>query len=104
MMRATSGIARVENSVSPRGLDHLPNALDVGNECHVEHAVGFVDHQQFDAGEQQPAAFGMVEQTAGVAIRTSTPRVVGVLVAERNAADQECHVEFLPGACLRTAP
>ena len=35
----------------------------------------------------------------GVAISTSTPRVsLAVLVAERDAADQECDVEFLAGA------
>ena len=44
--------------------NQLADALDVGNEAHVEHAVGFVDDQQFDAGEQQPAALGMVEQPA----------------------------------------
>ena len=30
----------------------LADALDVGNEAHVEHAVGLVDDQHFDAGEQ----------------------------------------------------
>ena len=43
----------------------LADALDVGNEAHVEHAVGFVDHQQLDAGEQEPSALEMVEQAAG---------------------------------------
>ncbi len=36
-----------------------------GNEAHVEHAVGFVDDEDFDAGEQQLAALEMVEQPAG---------------------------------------
>ena len=30
--------------------------LDVGDEAHVEHAVGFVDHQKIEAGEQDLAA------------------------------------------------
>src|SRR5262245_22096360 len=29
----------------------LADALDVRNEAHVEHAVGFIDHQELDAGE-----------------------------------------------------
>ncbi len=29
--------------------DELADALDVGNEPHVQHAVGFVDHEQLDA-------------------------------------------------------
>jgi predicted transcriptional regulator len=56
---------RREEQRLPRERDHLADALDVGNEAHVEHAVGFVDDQQFDAGQQQAAALGMVEQPAG---------------------------------------
>ena len=67
----------------------LADALDVGDEAHVEHAVGFVDHQDLDAGEQQFAALEMIEQPArrcdhhiGAAID------LGCLFVERNAADQ----------------
>jgi hypothetical protein len=45
--------------------DEFDDALDVGNEAHVEHPVGFIDDQQFDAGHQQLAAFGVIEQAAG---------------------------------------
>jgi hypothetical protein len=30
---------------------HGEDALDVGDEAHVEHAVGFVEHQHLDLGE-----------------------------------------------------
>ena len=67
----------------------LADALDVGNEAHVEHAVGFVDDQQFDAGEQQPAALEMIEQAAGRGDQhVDAARELGVLVVERDAADQ----------------
>ena len=90
---------RGEEQRLPRERDHLADAFDVGNEAHVEHAVGFVDHQQFDAGEQEPAAFGVVEQPAGGCDQdVDAARQLGVLVAERDAADQERDVEFLAGA------
>ena len=79
--------------------NELADALDVGNEAHVQHAVGFVDHQQFDAGEQQAAALGMVEQPAGGCDQdVDAARQLGILVAERDAADQQRDVELLPGA------
>ena len=31
----------------------LADALDIGDEAHVEHAVGLVDDQHLDAGQQQ---------------------------------------------------
>ena len=90
---------RGEEQRLPRERDQLADAFDVGNEAHVQHAVGFVDHQQFDAGEQQAAALGMVEQPArGCDQHVDAARQLGVLVAERDAADQQRDVEFLPGA------
>ena len=90
---------RGEEQRLPRERDHLADALDVRDEAHVQHAIGFVDHQQFDAGEQQPAAFGVVEQPAGGCDQdVDAARQLGVLVAERDAADQECDVEFLADA------
>ena len=90
---------RGEEQGLPGERDQLADALDVGNEAHVQHAVGFVDDQQFDAGEQQAAALGMVEQPAGGCDQhVDAARQLGVLVAERDAADQERDVEFLAGA------
>ena len=41
------------------------DALDVGNEAHVEHAVGFVEHEDLDAREVDVALADVVEQAAG---------------------------------------
>src|ERR1019366_7614193 len=91
------GHRRGEEQRLPRKGDHLADAFDVGNEAHVQHAVGFVDHQQFDAGQQQSAAFGMVEQPAGGSDQdVDAAGQLGGLVAEGNAADQERDVELLP--------
>ena len=48
-----------------RERNELADALDVGDEPHVQHTVGFIDHQELDPGEQQPPALEMVEQAAG---------------------------------------
>ena len=90
---------RGEEQGLPRERHQLADAFDVGDEAHVQHAVGFVDDQQFDAGEQQPAAFGVVEQAAGGRDQdVDAAGQFGVLVAERDAADQERDVEFLADA------
>jgi hypothetical protein len=47
--------------------------LDVGDEAHVEHPVGFVDDQQLAAGEQILPRPNRSISRPGVAIRTSTP-------------------------------
>ncbi len=38
---------------------------DVVDEAHVEHAVGFVEHQELDLAELQPVALDEIEQAAG---------------------------------------
>src|SRR6185437_2045971 len=38
------------------------DALDVGDEAHVEHAVGLVDDEKFDAGKEKAPALEMVEE------------------------------------------
>ena len=79
----------------------LADALDVGNEAHVEHAVGLVDHQQLDAGEQQPSALEMVEQPTGRRDEdVDAAGELGILVVERHPADHQRDVELLPGAVL----
>ena len=70
--------------------------LDVGDEAHVEHAVGFVDHQDLDVVQQDAAALDVVEQPArrgdqhvGAALEDA------LLVGEAHAADQQRHVELV---------
>jgi hypothetical protein len=72
------------------------DALDVGDEAHVEHAVGFVDHQDLDVVQQDAAALDVIEQAArggdqhvGAALQDA------FLVGEAHAADQQRHVELV---------
>ena len=74
----------------------LADALDVGDEAHVEHAVGLVDDEDLDAGQEQLAAIEEVEQAS----RRGDEHVgaahdFGFLVAESDAADQEGDVQFV---------
>ena len=68
--------------------------LDVGDEAHVEHAVGLVDHQQLAVGEHDLAAAEQVHQPA----RGGDQHVDALferlhLIAHLNAADQQRHRE-----------
>ena len=66
------------------------NSLNVGNEAHVEHAVGFVDHHDLDAGHQQLAALEMVQQAAGRGDQdVDAPIKLQLLVPKGDAADQQ---------------
>src|SRR5262249_54519583 len=81
--------------------DERSDALDVRNESQVEHAVGLVDDEELDAGEQQASALEVVEQAAGRRDQhIDAARELQVLVVERDAADQQRDVELLLGAVL----
>ncbi len=74
----------------------LADALDVGNEAHVQHAVGFVDDEQLNAGEQQAATLEMVEQAAGRCDEhVNAAHQLGVLIAEGDAANEQRHVQLM---------
>ena len=45
--------------------DDLHDALDIGDEAHIQHAVGFIDHQQLAIRHQDAAAIKQIEQAAG---------------------------------------
>ena len=76
--------------------NQLADALDVGDEAHVEHAVGLVDDQKLDAGEQQPAALVMIEQPARRRDQhiDAAPEL-GILIVERDTADDQRDVELV---------
>ena len=84
-----------ENSRVCRDLRQLrADFLDVGDEAHVEHAVGFVDDQQVAAVEHDLAAAEQVHQPA----RRGDQHVDALferlhLVAHLHAADQQRHRE-----------
>ena len=77
----------------------LADALDVGNEAHVEHPVGFVDDQDLDRVQEQAAALGEIEQASGRRDDdVGAARDLGLLIAERDAADQQREVELVVDA------
>ena len=79
-----------KNSVCRSLRQHGDDALDVVDEAHVEHAVGFVEHQHLDLVEAQRALVDEVEQAARRghqhvdAVRQRTD-----LLVDRHAADGE---------------
>src|ERR1700722_6976576 len=74
----------------------LADALDVGDETHVEHAIGLVDDEELDAAEQEPSALVMVEQAAGRRDQhVAAAHQLGVLIVERDAADDQRDVELV---------
>ncbi len=54
-----------EQQVLPPLRQDGENALDVADETHVEHAVGFVQHQDLDVAQVHRALAHVVEQAAG---------------------------------------
>jgi hypothetical protein len=69
-----------------RGLD---DGFDVFDEAHVQHAVGFVQHQHFQAGEVNTARAHVVHQTARSGHDQVDRAGQGAgLVAEGGAANQ----------------
>ncbi len=58
------GERRGEQQVLPLLRQQRKHALDVGNEPHVEHAVGLVEHEGLDARKVDVALLLMVEQAA----------------------------------------
>jgi hypothetical protein len=79
----------------PQGRQHADDLLDIGDEAHVEHAVGFVDHQQAGLGQQQAAALEQVDQPArgrDQHVDAAIQRVL--LLGHALAADQQRVVQF----------
>ena len=82
----------------------LADALDVGDEAHVEHTVGLVDDEDLDAGEQQLAALEEVEQAARRRDQhVGAAHDLGFLVAEGDAADQQRDIELVVDAIFGEA-
>jgi hypothetical protein len=70
--------------------------LDVGDEAHVQHAVGFIDHQHVAAVEHDLAALEQVHQPPGRRdqhINAALQRLH--LIAHLHAADQQRHLEIM---------
>ena len=86
---------RKEQRLAPRR-QQPADALDIGDEPHVEHAVGFIDHEDIDAGEQDPATLELIEHAAGRGDQHVGATIEHlVLVLEADAADQQSHAELV---------
>ena len=85
----------------PVAREQADDALDVGDEAHVEHAVGLVDDEHLDVGQQQAAALEQVDQPARRGdqhVDAAHQRVL--LVAQALAADEQRVVELQVFAVL----
>ena len=72
------------------------DALDVRNEAHVEHAVRFVDHQQFASVKEDVAAIKQIHQPPGRGNQHVDAFFERLhLITHRNAADQQGHGELV---------
>ena len=90
---------RREEQGLARERHQLADALDVRNEAHVEHPVGFVDDQDLDRVEEQAAASGEIEQASGCCDDyVGATRDLGFLIAERDAANQKRKVQLVVDA------
>ena len=93
----SGGMVAEKNSVWRVNGTKLADALDVGNEAHVEHSVRFVDDQDLDRVQEQAAASGEIEQASGCCDDhvVGDARFLGFLIAERDAANQQCEVQLV---------
>ena len=75
--------------------EQADDAFDIGDEAHVEHAVGFVDDEQLGVRQQDAAAFDEVDEAAGGGdehVDAAGERVL--LIRHAFAADDEDVVEL----------
>ena len=82
--------------------DVLEHALDVGKKAHVEHAVGFVEHEMFDLVELRVRLLEVIEQAARRGDDDVDARAERVLLRahadaaeDRRAGDRRVHGDFL---------
>src|SRR5215471_6885505 len=76
--------------------NEFADAFNVGDETHVQHAIGFIDDEKFDARHQQPAAFTMIQQSARRRDQyVDATHQFAVLIVIGDAADQERDIELV---------
>ena len=88
------GMVAEKNSVCRLLAQHGDDPLDVMDEAHVEHAVGFVQHQHLDLVEAQRALVDEIDQAAGRGHEHfDAVRQRAHLPVDRHAADGQCNRE-----------
>ncbi len=100
------GHGRREKQRLPRCGQQLADALDVGDEAHVEHAVALVDDDDFHRRKQQLTAPGVIEQAPRRGDQHVRAAIeLAELVVEGHTADQQRHGQLVVDAelleCLR---
>ena len=94
--RISGGMVAEKNSVWRIFGSSADDALDIGDEAHVEHAVGLVDDQDLDVGQQDLAALEQIEQAARRGDQHVDAAVeLALLVGEAFAADQQRHGQLV---------
>ena len=89
---------REEQRLAGEG-EELHDTLDIGNEPHIEHPVGFIDDEDLDTGKKQPATLEVIEQPPRRGDEhVGAARDLLVLFVERHAAEEECHCQLVVGA------
>ena len=95
---------RREEQRLPARRQQLADLLDVGDEAHVEHAVGLVDDEDLDAHQHDASALEMVEQASGRSDQHVDAAVELLdLIVHRHAADQQRQVQLVVDAVLLEA-
>ena len=90
---------RGEEQRLPARRQQLADLLDVGDEAHVEHAIGLVDDEDLDAHQHDAATLKMVEQAAGRGDQHVDAAVELLdLIVHRHAADQQRQIELVVDA------
>ena len=71
-----------------QGRQQTDNALNIGNETHIQHPVRFVDDEYLDVSQQHLAALEMVQKAPrGGNQHINTLAECNILVGKANAAD-----------------
>ena len=79
----------------PLGRNLGDDFADIADEAHVEHAVGFVENEDFDVAETQRVALDEIEQAAGCGHQHfDAMHERAHLTSHRNAADGERHADI----------
>ncbi len=84
-----------EQQVLPLHRQQRHDAADIGQKAHVQHAVGFVEHQDFNAAQVHRALLHVVEQAAGGGDNdVNTAAQFRDLGVEAHAAENHRRFEF----------
>ena len=77
------------------------NALYIGNETHIKHSVGLINHEDFDIIEHHFTALKMIKKPARRGDQNVNTLVEGrILVGKADATNKKRHGQFVISAEL----